>query len=99
MRLEDNTRAQKLVRWALDRFWTPVGTGVRPQEETDFVVFELFGDEGGAAAIAEMEAELSKLPGLGGMRLIRRAMARAERRAGATRRPSGAALPVAASLV
>jgi hypothetical protein len=99
LRLEDNPRAQRLVRWALDRFWAPVGTGVRPQHETDFVVLELFGDADGRAAIAEMEAEMSKLPGLGGMRLIRRAMARAEHRAGIRPIAPRAALPVAASIV
>jgi len=99
MRLEGNAKAQKLVRWALGRLWEPVGSGVRPQYETDFVIMHLFGDADGMAVVREMETELSKLPGLDGMRLMRRAMARAQRRAGATvplRRPS---IPVAASIV
>ena len=98
-RLEDNPRAQKLVRWALDRLWSPVGTGVRPQAETDFVILSLFGDEDGAAVVLEMEAELSKLPGLNGMRLLRRAMSQAAQRAGRAVSPSRPALPVAASIV
>ncbi|MGH2785430.1 MAG: ferritin-like domain-containing protein [Actinomycetota bacterium] len=97
-RLDGNARAQRLVRWTLDRFWEPVGSGVRPQAETDFVVRHLFGDGAGRAALHEMERELSKLPGLGGMRLIRRAMHRAERREGRGR-ASRPALPVAASLL
>jgi hypothetical protein len=80
VRLEGNRRAQRLVRWALDRFWQPVGTGVRPQAETDFVVSHLFGDADGQASIDAMERELSKLPGLGGMRIMRRASAQAVRR-------------------
>lgn len=80
MRLDGNRRAQRLVRWALSRFWAPVGTGVRPQAETDFVVACLFGGEDGAAAVAEMETELSKLPGLNGMTIISRARAEAVRR-------------------
>jgi len=98
-RLDGNPRAQRLVRWALDRLWAPVGTGVRPQNETDFVVIHLFDDEPGGVALREMEGELAKLPGLGGMRLMRRAMMRAERRAAITPvlRPSG--IPVAAALV
>jgi rubrerythrin len=99
MRLDANPRAQRLVRWALDKLWTPVGTGVRPQEETDFVVLNLFGDEPGRVAVREMEGELSKLPGLGGMRLMRRALARAERRAGAEPVPMRSGIPVAASLI
>ncbi|MFY9588414.1 MAG: ferritin-like domain-containing protein [Actinomycetota bacterium] len=98
-RLEDNPRARKLVRWALDRLWSPVGTGVRPQAETDFVILSLFGDEDGAAAVFDMETELSKLPGLNGMRLLRRAMAQAAQRAGRVVSPSRPALPVAASIV
>ena len=98
-RLEGNARAQTHVRWALDRLSTPVGSGVRPQAETDFVTLTLFGDAEGAAAVAEMEGELSKLPGLAGMRLIRRAMTRAQRRAGGTAASPRAVLPVAASIV
>ena len=98
-RLHDNVRAQKLVRWALDRFWAPVGTGVRPRSETDFVVLALFGDDDGMDAVREMERELSKLPGLGGMRLMSRAMAQAKRRTGAAMPLGPARVPVAASLV
>jgi rubrerythrin len=99
MRLEGDRRAQKLVRWALDRLWSPVGTGVRPQRETDFVVLHLFGDEAGKASIREMERELSKLPGLGGMRLMSRALTRAERRAGIPPIDGRTPIPVAATLV
>jgi rubrerythrin len=73
VRLEGNARAQRLVRWALDRFWTPVGTGVRPRVETDFVIAHLFGGDEGNSAVRAMEDDLSKLPGLHGMRLLTRA--------------------------
>jgi hypothetical protein len=81
VRLDANPRSQRFVRWALDRFWAPVGTGVRPQVETDLVITTLFGDEAGLSAIVEMEEDLSKLPGLHGMRLLRRARTHALRRA------------------
>jgi hypothetical protein len=93
-RLEGNTRAQRLVRWALGSFWTPVGTGVRPQEETDYVVSRLFGDDAGLESLLEMEREMSKLPGLGGMRLMRRARNRALARTGAAAHRTR--LPIAA---
>jgi rubrerythrin len=97
MRLDGNRRAQRLVRRVLDRFWEPVGSGVRPQAETDFVALRLFSDEEGRRATRGMEQELSKLPGLEGMRLLARALERAERRAGGGNvRPSG--WPVAATL-
>lgn len=98
-RLDGNRRAQRLVRWALDRFWEPVGSGVRPREETDFVVLSLFGDAGGQAVIREMEHDLSKLPGLGGMRLIRRAYIRALRRAGGAALERSPRFPVAAAVL
>jgi rubrerythrin len=95
-RLEGNPRAQRLVRWALDRFWEPVGTGVVPQSETDFVVLHLFADDEGRRAVEEMDAEVARLPGLAGCRLLRRALARAERRG---IRPAGGGLPLAAVLL
>ena len=98
-RLDGDPQAQRLVRWALDRLWEPVGSGVVPRSETDFVVLHLFGGPDGASSIHEMEAELSKLPGLGGMRLMRRALVRAERRAVATVQPAGRRIPVAAAIL
>ena len=34
----------------MEQLWAIVGTGVRPQAETDFVVVELFGDGEGRQA-------------------------------------------------
>ena len=71
-----------------------VSAGVRPQEETDYVVCRLFGDDDGLAATVEMEREMSKLPGLGGMLLMRRARNRALKRMEMTSRRGR--LPIAA---
>jgi hypothetical protein len=98
MRLDGNRRAQQLVRWALDRFWTPVGTGVRPQDETDFVIACLFGGPDGETVVREMERELSKLPGLAGMRIMRRARARAIARQSGDATPRAPQLHIAAHL-
>jgi hypothetical protein len=94
VRLEENPRAQRLVRRTLGAFWTPVGTGVTLHDEPDFVVCHLFGDDDGLASVREMEREMSKLPGLGGMRLMRRARERALARSG--RRARSTRLPIAA---
>jgi len=99
MRLDGNPKAQRLVRWALDKLWAPVGSGVRPQHETDFVVLQLFGDTDGMAVVREMETELSKLPGLHGMRLMTRAMSRARRRTGVASLAGAPSFPVAAAIV
>ena len=98
IRLDGNPRAQRLVRFALDKFWEPVGTGVRPQSETDFVIASLFGDDAGTRAVEEMEQDLSKLPGLHGMRLMRRARTRALRRSADGSNHRAQRLPIAAAL-
>ena len=45
----ENRRAQRMTRWALSHFWTPVGSGVMPRAETEHLITYLFGDDVGAA--------------------------------------------------
>jgi len=95
MRLARSRQARTITRWALERLWAPVGTGVRPQAETDFVVTYVFGDGAGHAATREMDATIGDLPGLAGMRVNEVALRQAEARLGRT--PSRAlATPLAA---
>jgi hypothetical protein len=62
--------------------WAPVGTGVRPQSETDFVVAALFGGDDAREALEEMDAVISALPGLEGLTVYADAVAAATRRHG-----------------
>jgi hypothetical protein len=100
MRLARSKQARKVVRWALEHLWAPVGTGVRPQEETDFAVSYLFGTEEGQKAAAEMDRTLGELPALEGIRVNRDALKAAVgrmRRSGAGSAPGGhIATPLAA---
>jgi rubrerythrin len=73
-------RAQRLTRWALEHIWSPVGTGVRPQSETDFVASWVFSNPAGRRAIDDMDATMSALPGMAGLRIFADAVAQAERR-------------------
>jgi rubrerythrin len=82
MRLARSAKARKITRWALERLWAPVGTGVRPQEETDFVVVHLFGDQDGHRVAREMDETLGELPGLEGIRIFRQALRETLERAG-----------------
>jgi hypothetical protein len=82
MRLARSRKARKVTRWALEHLWAPVGTGVRPQHETDFAVAWVFGDEDGRKAAAEMDGTLGELPGLAGMRIARDALTETLRRIG-----------------
>jgi rubrerythrin len=80
-RLAANRRARRVTRWAMDHLWSIVGTGVRPQEETDFIVLHLFGDDAGLDAATEMDATIGELPGFAGSSIFRRARTSAAGRA------------------
>ncbi len=69
-RLAADTRAQQLTRFALGRFWTPVGAGLQPGTELRHMARYLFGDEDGAAAAARIDRRVDRLPGLGGLDLV-----------------------------
>ena len=43
-RLADAPRSKRLVRWVFQNLWTPVGAGVKTQEEVDALALYLFGD-------------------------------------------------------
>jgi rubrerythrin len=84
-RLAASASARRLTRFALRRLWSIVGTGVRPQAETDFVVVHLFGDADGLRAARAMDAAVDGFPGLRGLGLFERARTEA-----LGRRPPGA---------
>lgn len=96
MRLARSAKARTITRWALDRLWAPVGTGVRPQEETDFVVVHLFGDEEGHRVAWEMDEILGDLPGLHGIRIFRQALRETLERAGPNAQRMRISTPLAA---
>ena len=82
MRLARSKQARKVTRWALEHLWAPVGTGVRPQAETDFVIHSVFGDADGLVAVKEMEHTIGELPGLEGTTFLTDALTAAARRLG-----------------
>ena len=82
LRLARSSRARKVTRWAMRNVWAIVGTGVRPQEETDFVVAYLMGDDAGIDVAREMDRNISHLPGLESTRLIEKAVKEAVARIG-----------------
>jgi len=86
MRLARSKQARTITRWALEHLWAPVGTSVRPQRETDFVIHSLFGDADGLVSVKEMEHTLGELPGLEGSTFLSDALDAAARRLG---RPLG----------
>lgn len=82
VRLARSRQARAITRWALEHLWAPVGTGVRPQSETDFVIHRILGDADGMVAVKEMEDTLGELPGLEGSRFLSTALREAAARLG-----------------
>ncbi len=76
-RLADSRAAQRLTRWALRRFWAPVGSGVVPADEVAFLRGYLFGDEDGRAMAERIDRRVDRLPGLAGLDLLQGAVAAA----------------------
>lgn len=71
-RMEGNPAAGRMVRRALQAFWTPVGAGVKTQQETDALALYLMGDgsEEGLEAAQGIDETIGELPGLEGLTLI-----------------------------
>jgi hypothetical protein len=70
-RLSANPRAARIVRALLRAFWTPVGAGVKSEEEVDALALYLFGDSSeGLEGAREIDRTIADIPGLGGLTLI-----------------------------
>jgi hypothetical protein len=69
-RLAASRRARRLTRFALRRFWAPVGSGVMPAEETAHLARYLMGGEEGLAAARRIDRRIDRLPGLAGLSLL-----------------------------
>lgn len=69
-RLEDSRRAQRMTRYALRRFWKPVGAGVMPEAELRFLVDYLFNGDDGRVMAERIDRRIDRLPGLDGLQLV-----------------------------
>ena len=74
-RLANSRAAQRVTRWALRRFWAPVGSGVVEGTEVDFLRTYLFGDEDGLTMAERIDRRVDRLPGLDGLHLLTGAVA------------------------
>lgn len=57
-------RARRLTSFLLRHFWSPVGEGVKPHDETDWMLQGLFSDANGARAAERIDSTVRQLPGL-----------------------------------
>lgn len=69
-RLAGSRAAQRVTRWALTRYWAPVGSGVVERGEVDFLRTYLFGDPDGRRIAERIDRRVDRLPGLGGLHLV-----------------------------
>jgi hypothetical protein len=74
-RLDGDIEAQRFVRRWLRRLWRPVGSRLMPKEETAFLHSFLLGDLEGGRCAARIDRRVDSLPGMSGLRLLRRSMA------------------------
>jgi len=75
-RLEASGRARAITRFALSRFWGPVGSGVMPEDEVNHVMRHLFTGEDGLREVHKLDGQIAQLPGLEGLTIMRDAFAR-----------------------
>ncbi|MDQ1427294.1 MAG: hypothetical protein QOK39_770 [Acidimicrobiaceae bacterium] len=69
-RLEASQRAQRITRFALRKYWKPVGAGVMPVPELGHLTRYLFSSEDGRAVAARVDRHVDRLPGLEGLHLL-----------------------------
>jgi Fatty acid desaturase len=60
----------RVTRAIVDRFWAPVGSGVQPRTELDFLGRYLFGGPEGRAAARKVDDTIRRLPGFASVKLL-----------------------------
>lgn len=81
-RMERSPAARRMVRWVMSRFWTPVGAGVKSEEEVDALAIYLFGDSpAGREHARGIDETVAAVPGLEGLTLLQDYLDAALRRA------------------
>ncbi len=75
-RLTDNPRGQRIVRWALEHLWSPVGMGLRTRTDVDRLMAGLFADR--PDQVRQMDSQINRIPGLADLDLIHGTVASAD---------------------
>jgi len=66
--LEKSEISQKLSRFLIKHFWTPVGSGAKPKKESDYTIATLFsGDDGMEWIDKNVTQRIQGLPGFEGL--------------------------------
>jgi hypothetical protein len=62
--------AARVARLLVDRFWAPVGSGVQPRAELEFMARYLFAGADGRAAARKVDDTIRRLPGFADVGLL-----------------------------
>jgi hypothetical protein len=63
-------RTARIVRFLVDHYWAPVGSGEQPAEETSFLAGYLLSGAEGRAAARRVDGIIRRLPGFADVRLL-----------------------------
>lgn len=64
------TAPARVARLIVDRYWSPVGSGVQPRAELEFMARYLFGGDEGRAAARKVDETIRRLPGFASVKLL-----------------------------
>jgi hypothetical protein len=73
-RLAKSRKAQILARFALSKFWAPVGSSVMPDEEVFHVMSHIMGGPEGIAEVRKIDEHIARLPGMEGLTIVEDAL-------------------------
>ncbi|MBB5786026.1 ferritin-like domain-containing protein [Jiangella mangrovi] len=73
-RLARSRKAQKIARFALRKFWGPVGSGVMAETEVRHVLRHLMSGPDGRRAARTIDDHIGRMPGLEGLRIVQDAL-------------------------
>lgn len=74
-RLARSATARRLTAFLVGRFWRPVGAGIMPEAELDFLTLDLAGDVEGREEVFRVDETIARLPGMQDFRGLSRHVA------------------------
>ena len=78
LRLERSKFGRSLARKVIGNYWTPVGSGAKPQRDVNYVIATLFGGSEGVGFFDEqVSGRVERLPGFAGIEAMTRRIAEA----------------------
>lgn len=75
-RLAASKKAQVIARFALNKFWKPVGSGISPDSEVEHVMRQMFSGPEGRKLIQDVDSHIAKLPGMTGLTIVENSLER-----------------------